>query len=164
VERELARLERARAGLDAIEAIQRAGGAAHWHQVDLTDPDGVAGAVGAVLEASGRVDVLLHCAGMEISHFLPDKPQREYDLVFDVKADGWLHLLHALGERLPRSAVVFSSIAGRFATPARRTTPPPTTCSASRSRSCGAVGSGALRSTGRPGRRSGWRAAARSRR
>ncbi|HET8953226.1 MAG TPA: SDR family NAD(P)-dependent oxidoreductase [Solirubrobacteraceae bacterium] len=114
VERELARLERARAGLDAIEAIRRAGGTAHWHQVDLTDAGAVAGAVGAVLETSGRVDVLLHCAGLEISHFLPDKPQREYDLVFDVKADGWLHLLHALGDRPPGRAVAFSSIAGRF--------------------------------------------------
>jgi hypothetical protein len=56
----------------------------------------------------------MHCAGLEISHFLPDKPQSEYDLVFDVKADGWFHLLHALGETLPATAIVFSSIAGRF--------------------------------------------------
>ena len=41
----------------------------------------------------------MHAAGVEISHFLPDKPQREYDLVFDVKADGWLNLLHALRDR-----------------------------------------------------------------
>jgi NAD(P)-dependent dehydrogenase (short-subunit alcohol dehydrogenase family) len=114
VERELARLERARAALDALEAIRAAGGTAHWHQVDLTDADAVAAAVGAALEQSGRVDVLLHCAGVEISHFLPDKPQREYDLVFDVKALGWLNLLHALGGRHPATAVAFSSIAGRF--------------------------------------------------
>ncbi|HSD76052.1 MAG TPA: SDR family oxidoreductase, partial [Solirubrobacteraceae bacterium] len=114
VERELARLERARAALDALEAIRTAGGTARWHQVDLTDADAVAGAVAAALEQSGRVDVLLHCAGLEISHFLPDKPQREYDLVFDVKADGWFALLHALREHRPRAAVVFSSIAGRF--------------------------------------------------
>ena len=69
----------------------------------------------AAVGASGTIDVLLHCAGLEISHFLPDKPQREYDLVFDVKADGWFNLLHALRET-PTSgaAVVFSSIAGRF--------------------------------------------------
>ena len=45
---------------------------------------------------AGRVDVLMHAPGLEISHFLPDKPQREYDLVFDVKGDGWLNLLRAL--------------------------------------------------------------------
>jgi NAD(P)-dependent dehydrogenase (short-subunit alcohol dehydrogenase family) len=117
VERELARIERARAALDALEAVRAAGGTAHWHQVDLTDPAAVAAAVAAVLERSGRVDVLMHCAGLDISHFLPDKPQREYDLVFDVKADGWFHLLHALGDSRVGaldSAIVFSSIAGRF--------------------------------------------------
>ncbi|MBV8955854.1 MAG: SDR family NAD(P)-dependent oxidoreductase, partial [Solirubrobacterales bacterium] len=116
VERELARIERGRAALDAIGAIERAGGQAFWHQVDLTDADKVAAAVAD----SGPIDVLLHCAGVEISHFLPDKPQREYDLVFDVKAHGWLNLLAALGtagngeRRPPHTAVVFSSIAGRF--------------------------------------------------
>ena len=75
-------------------------GAAHWHQVDLTDPAQVSAAVGGVA-TSGRIDVLLHCAGLEISHFLPDKPQPEYDLVFDVKAEGWLNVLHAFGEERP---------------------------------------------------------------
>ncbi len=113
VERDLARIERARAALDAIEAIERAGGKAYWHQVDLTDAEQVSAAVAA----SGKVDVLLHCGGVEISHFLPDKPQGEYDLVFDVKAHGWLNLLagiEAAGTEFPDTAIVFSSIAGRF--------------------------------------------------
>jgi NAD(P)-dependent dehydrogenase (short-subunit alcohol dehydrogenase family) len=114
VERELARIERARAALDALEAVRAAGGTAHWHQADLTDPDAVARAVQAIRAGTERVDVLLHGAGLEISHNLPDKPQREFDLVFDVKADGWFHLLHALGDTELGTAVVFSSIAGRF--------------------------------------------------
>jgi NAD(P)-dependent dehydrogenase (short-subunit alcohol dehydrogenase family) len=114
VERERARIERARAALDAVEAIRAAGGTAHWHQVDLTDPEQVAHAVQQALADSDRIDVLVHAAGLEISHFLPDKPQGEYDLVFDVKAEGWLNLLHALGDAAPLAAVVFSSIAGRF--------------------------------------------------
>jgi NAD(P)-dependent dehydrogenase (short-subunit alcohol dehydrogenase family) len=114
IERELARIERAQAALDAISAINEAGGSAHWHQVDLTDPGQVAAAVAAVRAEAERVDVLLHCAGLEISHFLPDKPQREYDLVFDVKCDGWFNLLHALRGTDIGTAVVFSSIAGRF--------------------------------------------------
>ena len=117
VERDLARIERARAALDALEAIERAGGSAHWHQVDLTDAEQVAAAVADALQTSGRIDVLLHCAGLEISHFLPDKPQREYDLVFDVKAHGWLNVLAGLdraGAAAPQTAIAFSSIAGRF--------------------------------------------------
>ena len=110
VESELARIERARAALDGIEAIERAGGEAHWHQVDLCNPEQVRDSLAEIKS----VDVLLHCAGLDISHFLPDKPQREYDLVFDVKAHGWLNILAALGDGAPEVAIVFSSIAGRF--------------------------------------------------
>ena len=120
IERELARIERERTAVDAIEAIERAGGSAHWHQVDLTDPEHVRAAIAAATETSEKIDVVVHCAGLEISHILPDKPQAEYDLVFDVKAHGWLNLLAALsdaglrGDRAPDAAIVFSSIAGRF--------------------------------------------------
>ena len=60
------------------------------------------------------MDVLIHCAGLDVSHFLPDKPQREYDLVFDVKVDGWFNVLHALRDAEIGAAGAFSSIAGRF--------------------------------------------------
>ncbi len=113
VEGELARIERARAAQDAIEAVSAVGGTAHWHQCDLTDPNAVEQALSAVRDG-GRVDVVMHCAGLEISHFLPDKPQREYDLVFDVKVDGWFSLLRALRGTEIGTAVVFSSIAARF--------------------------------------------------
>ena len=57
---------------------------------------------------------LLHAAGLEISRFLADKAPSEFDLVFDVKSDGWFNLMHA-AQYLPIGAtVVFSSIAGRF--------------------------------------------------
>ncbi len=116
IERELARIERACAARDAIAEIERAGGEVHWHQLDLTDPEQVARALAAAVERSGKIDVLMHCAGLEISHFLADKPQREYDLVFDVKAHGWLNVLAGLEQAgaKPGAAVVFSSIAGRF--------------------------------------------------
>ena len=114
VERELSKVERARAALDALEAIRAAGGKSYWHQADLTDPEQVSAAIKDVLRDSGRVDALIHCAGLEVSHFLPDKPQSEFDLVFDVKANGWFNLLNALGDAAFGSAVVFSSIAGRF--------------------------------------------------
>ena len=51
---------------------------------------------------------------MERSHFLPDKDPREFDLVFDVKSDGWFNLLHAIGDMPLGATVAFSSVAGRF--------------------------------------------------
>ena len=172
IERELARIERAVAALAAISAIERAGGQAHWHQVDLTDAEQVARAIAQATRISDRIDVVMHCAGLDISHFLPDKPQSEYDLVFDVKAHGWLNLLAALADqgltedKAPDAAIVFSSIAGRFGNiEVRPTTRPQTTCSARASRTCAKpTALVALRSTGPHGLRSAWRAAARSRR
>jgi acyl transferase domain-containing protein/acyl carrier protein len=114
VEKELAALERAQAVCTAIDAVRAAGGAAHYYSVNLTDADAVSRVVGEIRERSGRIDVLLHAAGMERSRFLPDKDPREFDLVFDVKADGWFNLMHAIGDMPLRATVAFSSIAGRF--------------------------------------------------
>jgi len=114
VEKELAALERAKAAQDAIDAVHAAGGTAHYFSVNLTDAEAVANVIRQVRERSGHVDVLLHAAGMERSHFLPDKDQREFDLIFNVKADGFFNLLHAIGDMPLGATVAFSSIAGRF--------------------------------------------------
>lgn len=114
VEKELVALERAHAAWSAISAVRAAGGTAHYFSVNLTDAESVAGVIQQVRERSGRIDVLLHAAGIERSHFLPDKDQREFDLVFDVKSHGWFHLLRAIGDMPLGATVAFSSIAGRF--------------------------------------------------
>jgi NAD(P)-dependent dehydrogenase (short-subunit alcohol dehydrogenase family) len=114
VERELARLERLAAARAAIDAVRAAGGHAYYHSVDLTDGDAVAHVVGEVAAANGRIDVLLHAAGLDVSHALPDKEPGEYDLVFDVKSDGWFNLVKAIGDLPLAATVAFSSVAGRF--------------------------------------------------
>jgi acyl transferase domain-containing protein/acyl carrier protein len=114
VEKELAAIEREQAAANAIRAVRASGGTARYFRVDLTDADSVERVIGEVRERSGRIDVLLHAAGMERSHSLPDKDPREFDLVFDVKCDGWFNLMHSIGEMPLRASVVFSSIAGRF--------------------------------------------------
>ena len=114
VEKELAALERSQAALSAINAVRAAGGTPHYFSVNLTDADAVANVIKQVRERSGHIDVLLHAAGIERSHFLPDKDPREFDLVFDVKSDGWFNLLHAIGDMPLGATVAFSSIAGRF--------------------------------------------------
>ncbi|NIA01637.1 MAG: SDR family NAD(P)-dependent oxidoreductase [Bacteroidia bacterium] len=114
VERQLAVLERARAALAALESVQAAGGQAQYHSVDLLDAEAVDRIVGEVRERHGRIDVLIHAAGLEISHALSDKTSDEFDLVLDVKSQGWFHLLKAASGMPLGATVVFSSIAGRF--------------------------------------------------
>ena len=67
-----------------------------------------------VRERSGRVDVLLHAAGVEISRNLPEKEPREFDLVFDVKTTGWFNVWQAARTMEVGAVVAFSSVAGRF--------------------------------------------------
>ncbi|HKT88952.1 MAG TPA: SDR family NAD(P)-dependent oxidoreductase, partial [Candidatus Sulfotelmatobacter sp.] len=117
VERELATLERAQAAQAAIDAVRNAGGTAHYYSVDLTDSEAVAKVVNQIRKNSGRIDVLLHAAGLDRSRSLSEKDAREFDLVFDVKADGFFNLLHAIGDMPLGAAVAFSSIAGRFGNP-----------------------------------------------
>ncbi len=114
IERELARFERLDAALTAVQAVEAVGGTAHYHCVNLTDADAVTAAMADVRERNGRIDVLLHAAGLEISRNLPDKEPAEYDLVFDVKSDGWFNLFHAAQDLPIGATVVFSSVAGRF--------------------------------------------------
>ncbi|HSP08096.1 MAG TPA: SDR family NAD(P)-dependent oxidoreductase, partial [Candidatus Dormibacteraeota bacterium] len=111
---ELGALERQQAGLAAITAVRSSGGAVQYHQVDLTDADAVAAVIGDIRAAHGRIDVLIHAAGVEISHVLPDKSPREFDLVFDVKSDGWFNLMRAVGTMPLGATVAFTSVAGRF--------------------------------------------------
>jgi NAD(P)-dependent dehydrogenase (short-subunit alcohol dehydrogenase family) len=114
IERELARIERLNAALAAVQAIEAAGGTAHYHALDLRDGAAVEAAIANVRQRHGRIDVLLHAAGLEISRNLPDKEPAEFDLVFDVKSDGWFHLMRAARDLPIGATVVFSSVAGRF--------------------------------------------------
>jgi NAD(P)-dependent dehydrogenase (short-subunit alcohol dehydrogenase family) len=107
-------LEREAAALVAIEAVERAGGRAFYHSVDLRDGAAVEKITASLRERHQGIDVMLHAAGVEISRPLADKSPAEFDLVFDVKADGLFNLLSGL-EGLPlRALVAFSSVAGRF--------------------------------------------------
>ena len=114
IEKELAALERAQAAQAAINAVRASGGTPHYFSVNITDAEAVAGVIEQVRNNSGRVDVLLHAAGIERSHSLPDKNPEEFDLVFDVKGDGFFNLLQAIGDMPLAACVVFSSIAARF--------------------------------------------------
>jgi NAD(P)-dependent dehydrogenase (short-subunit alcohol dehydrogenase family) len=114
VDKEIAILERAQAALAAIQAIRGAGGTAYYHSLNLLDNAAVTGLMKTVAERHGRVDALIHAAGLEISRIVPDKKPSEFDLVFDVKSDGWFNLLSGFGKTPVGAAVVFSSVAGRF--------------------------------------------------
>ena len=114
IDRQIMTVERADAALRAVESVEAAGGRALWRSANLMDGPAVSAIVDEIRAAHGRIDVLVHAGGIEISRKLSEKDAKEFDLVFDIKACGFFSLLRA-AEGLPLGAtVVFSSVAGRF--------------------------------------------------
>jgi NAD(P)-dependent dehydrogenase (short-subunit alcohol dehydrogenase family) len=114
IDRAIFGVERSEAALRAVESVEAAGGTAVFRSVNLLDGAALAAAVAEIRARHGRIDVLVHAGGVEISRRLSDKEPGEFDLVFDIKADGFFSLLKA-SEGMPIGAtVVFSSVAGRF--------------------------------------------------
>ena len=114
VQKKMAVVERDEAALRAIETVEAAGGTAHYFSVNLLDGPAVTAVVDHVRANYGKIDVLIHAGGIEISKTLPDKPAEQFDLVFDIKADGFFSLLSAAQNMPIGATMVFSSIAGRF--------------------------------------------------
>jgi NAD(P)-dependent dehydrogenase (short-subunit alcohol dehydrogenase family) len=114
IDRQLLAIERSEAALRVIHEVEQAGGGAHYRAVNLLDPTSIEGVVDEIRQRHGRIDVLLHAGGIEISHALPEKSQDEFDRVFDVKAEGFFNLLKAAQQVPIGATVVFSSVAGRF--------------------------------------------------
>ena len=114
VEREVLRVERREAALRVVEAVEAQGGQAEWRSLDLRDAGAVAAVVEELRSRHGRIDVLVHAGGLEISRRVGAKEGAEFDRVFDVKAEGLAGLL-AAARVLPIGACLsFGSVAGRF--------------------------------------------------
>lgn len=114
INKRIADIERREAALRAIEAVQHAGGTAYYHSVNLMNGDAVAAIVDEIRQRHARIDVLLHAGGLLIDRVLPDKEPQQFDLVFDVKADGFFSLIKAAAGMPIGATVCFSSVAGRF--------------------------------------------------
>ena len=114
IDRTIMGVERSEAALRAIETVQAAGGEAYYRSLDLRDGPAVSAVVEEIRERFGRIDVLLHAGGIEISRGLADKQPDEFYRVFDIKADGFFSLLRAAKGMPIGATVAFSSVAGRF--------------------------------------------------
>ncbi len=114
IDKKMMDVERSEAALRAVEAVEAAGGTAHYFSLDLRDGEAVSKVVEDIRQRYGKIDVLLHAGGLLIDKILPNKEPHQFALVFDVKADGFFSLVKA-AKGMPIGATVsFSSVAGRF--------------------------------------------------
>ncbi|HLF16163.1 MAG TPA: SDR family NAD(P)-dependent oxidoreductase, partial [Candidatus Thermoplasmatota archaeon] len=97
-----------------LQRLQAEGAQVLYAPVDVGDAAAVQEAVSWARSVWGRIDGVLHAAGMEVSKDLASKERRQFDQVFAVKAAGWRSLMEATrGDKLDVLAA-FGSVAGRF--------------------------------------------------
>ena len=116
INQEIVGLERAAATIKTMDAIHKSGGQATYLPCDVSDQNAVNEIVKQIIQKEGRVDVLIHAAGVEKSRKLESKSEEEFRQIINVKATGFFNLFKALEneKQLPKAIVNFSSVAGRF--------------------------------------------------
>jgi malonyl CoA-acyl carrier protein transacylase len=116
VEEMLAALQRTAATLGTIEELRKCGAQVRYLVCDVTSPAATEAAVRQALDSAGRVDVLLHAAGVEYSRRFERKTQQEIEQTVAVKDTGFFNLYRALlaHNALPQHILAFSSVAARF--------------------------------------------------
>ncbi|MFF6776707.1 SDR family NAD(P)-dependent oxidoreductase [Streptomyces sp. NPDC012637] len=105
----------------AVQQLERAGtlqelerscgaGRVHYRQCDVLDDTAVRTVIHGILAEEGRVDVLVHGAGLGRSAGITRKKLADFRAVRDVKVRGYAHLRAALGDRRPALWCSVSSV------------------------------------------------------
>ncbi|MBN2383391.1 SDR family NAD(P)-dependent oxidoreductase [bacterium] len=114
LEREFGLYTRAVTAHRNLEQMRQAGATVSYIQCDVTDESNVAATMARIVEKSGRIDVIIHGAGLEESKSLANKKLDMFEKVFDVKANGCFNLIQQARRFGFKAAIFFASVAGRF--------------------------------------------------
>ncbi|MCG6870709.1 MAG: SDR family NAD(P)-dependent oxidoreductase [Gammaproteobacteria bacterium] len=113
IDRDVARRMREREMRLNLDSFRAAGARVAYRSVDMRDPEQVKQLFDAIYSDYGRLDGIVHGAGIIEDRLLEDKSTQSFDRVFDTKVDSaWLL---AQNVRQPLAFLVFfASVAGRY--------------------------------------------------
>ena len=116
VERELGAMQAEAEVFRTVRDLRSTGSEVMCRAMDIRDKEGMDAAVREVAELCGRVDMVIHGAGIDISRALKSKTVEQMEMVVSVKVDGMVNLLESLQRHglPPRRIVGFGSVSGRF--------------------------------------------------
>jgi NAD(P)-dependent dehydrogenase (short-subunit alcohol dehydrogenase family) len=97
----------------SLAAIAAAGATPTYHQADVRDPAALRAVVADVYARHGRLDGVLHGAGVIEDRFLRDKTPESYARVYETKVAGARALLDAVRDDVG-FVVLFGSVSGVF--------------------------------------------------
>jgi acyl transferase domain-containing protein/NAD(P)H-dependent flavin oxidoreductase YrpB (nitropropane dioxygenase family)/NAD(P)-dependent dehydrogenase (short-subunit alcohol dehydrogenase family) len=114
INRDIERLRAEREIRRNIWRLQEVGAIVNYHALDVRDEASVRALLGEIYAAYGKIDGVIHGAGVIEDKLIRDKTPDSYARVFETKADSAFILLrHLKGEPL-KLAVLLTSVAGRF--------------------------------------------------
>jgi len=97
-----------------LSAFAASGATVEYHAVDVSDEGPFSALIDDVYDRFGRIDVVLHGAGIIHDKRIRDKTPESFAAVFDTKVASALTLAHKLRPESLKALVFFSSISGRF--------------------------------------------------
>lgn len=114
VEARCTRLLRDREIRTNLAAMRRAGARVHYYQAEVRDGRAFGDLIDEIYLSFGRLDGVIHGAGVIEDKLIKDKAQESFDRVFDTKVDSAFVLSRKLRSESLKFLVFFSSIAARF--------------------------------------------------
>jgi NAD(P)-dependent dehydrogenase (short-subunit alcohol dehydrogenase family)/acyl carrier protein len=97
-----------------LAALQRLDAQVHYYPVDVRDGEAFGSLIDQIYSSFGRLDGVIHGAGVIEDKLIRDKTPESFDRVFDTKADSAFILSRKLRPDTLKFLVFFSSVAGRF--------------------------------------------------
>jgi NAD(P)-dependent dehydrogenase (short-subunit alcohol dehydrogenase family) len=113
IEREVKRLLANREVSNTLDALRAAGSKVDYRCCDVRDESAFAALIDSVYEEHGRIDGVVHGAGVIEDKLLAQKSDESFDRVFDTKVRGALVLEERLRDDV-RFVAFFSSISAAF--------------------------------------------------
>ena len=100
-----------------LAALRQTGARVSYQQVDVRDETALAELIRKIEAEHGRLDVVIHGAGVIEDKLIADKQPASFDRVFDTKTDGAFLLSRLLNPDTLRCLILFTSVAGPLGNP-----------------------------------------------
>jgi NAD(P)-dependent dehydrogenase (short-subunit alcohol dehydrogenase family) len=114
VEQRVKQLLKQRSLRQSLDHLRSLGAKVEYHTVDSREPSQVEALFNHIYGHYGRLDAVVHGAGIIEDKLLADKPLDSFARVFDTKVDSLFLLSRYLRPESLKLLVLFSSIAGRY--------------------------------------------------
>lgn len=114
IEAEMQEILRYQEATEGLHQLRARGATVEYRSCDVSDAEAFGALIDDVYTQHGRIDLVLHGAGVIEDKLVCDKAPESFDRVFDTKVNSAFALWRHLKPETLQAIVVFASTAGRF--------------------------------------------------